>query len=401
MISQETIAIVKSTAPVLAEHGETITKVFYKRMFKNNPELKDIFNMTHQKKGTQPKALANAIFQYAQHIDKLEMLSGAVESIAHKHASLVVTPAMYPIVGENLLAAIGEVLGDAATPEIVGAWTEAYEALASILINREEEMYVDSAAQQGGFRGKKEFLVLKKVKESDVITSFYLKPKDGGAIPAFTPGQYISLTLEIPNTSHKHTRNYSLSDSNDKDYWRISVKREDGDPDGIVSNYLHAHIEEGDTLWLGMPFGEFVLHQDEKPVVLLAGGVGITPLMSMYNYLAKESDRQVTFVQCALNSSTHAFKEEIETNHRKDIASIVVYDQPLGTDVYDYKGYLSLTILQNIPNIEASNVYFCGPKVFMGHCLSLLKQLNFKEEQIHYEFFGPTEDLEVEEETLV
>lgn len=396
MVSQETIAIVKSTAPVLAEHGESITKVFYKRLFLHHPELKNIFNMTHQKKGSQPKVLANAVFMYAQYIDQLDQLGGLVASITEKHVSLSIQPEMYPIVGENLLAAIGEVLGEAATPEIVNAWAEAYNALAGILINQEEALYSERVDQTGGFRGKKAFEVVKKVKESAVITSFYLKRKDGMPVPTFKAGQYIALTVDIPNTSHQHTRNYSLSTSPSKDYLRISVKQEKGNPDGIVSNYLHEKIEEGDTLMLGMPAGEFFLEKGTAPVVLMAGGVGITPLMSMYETLVDENERSVAFIQCAENSAVHAFRNTIEASADDKRQSLVVYSNPLDTDVYDAKGYLTAALLEAIPNLSSHQFYFCGPTAFMKHCLQLLNRLGIPQDQIHYEFFGPAEELAIE-----
>lgn len=397
MASAKTIEIVKSTAAVLEQHGEAITTVFYKRLFEKHPEMKGIFNMTHQKQGTQPKVLANAIFQYAQHIDKLALLGDAVESIAQKHSSLSITPEMYPIVGENLLAAIKEVLGDAATPEIIGAWAEAYGDLAVIFVNREEELYSTREQLKGGFRGKKEFVVAQKVEESEVITSFYLQPKDGSAVPSFEHGQYIALTVDIPNTSHQHTRNYSLSDCNCKDYLRISVKKEHLDPEGIVSNHLHDNIKEGDSLNIGMPAGEFVLKNSDKPVVLIAGGVGITPLMSMYKNLVNSSDRKVLFVQCALNSAAHAFRKEIKSNLNANAKSVVVYDQPLDTDElgvnYDFEGFLATQMLNELGVAKDADFYFCGPKLFMANVLAVLKDLDIKEEQINYEFFGPTQEL--------
>lgn len=399
MISENTIKIVKSTAPVLAEHGEAITQAFYKRLFIRHPEMKNIFNMTHQKTGSQPKVLANAIFMYAQYIDQLEVLGSAVESIAQKHVSLAITPEMYPIVGENLLAGISEVLGEAATPEIIAAWAEAYGALANILIGREEDLYVNREKNEGGFRGNKDFVVAKKVEESAVITSFYLQRKDGAAIPEFKPGQYIALTLTIPNTTHQHTRNYSLSDCNCKDYLRISVKKEAGTPDGIVSTYLHDQIEVGAVLSVGMPSGEFFLQEEDKPVVLIAGGVGITPLMSMYNYITRKTDRKVTMIQCALNSELRAFEKEIEAGKEAGATAILLYDQPLETDVlgedYDQKGYLDLTTLASVSNLKESAIYFCGPKAFMANSLSLLNTLGVAEGDIHYEFFGPAEELEL------
>ena len=130
MLSPQTIKIVKETAPILEKHGVEITTHFYKRMFAHHPELLNLFNHANQKQGRQQTALANAVYAAALHIDRLETILPVVEQIAHKHRSLGVLPEQYPIVGENLLHAIKEVLGDAATEEI--PWGEAYRSNASL-----------------------------------------------------------------------------------------------------------------------------------------------------------------------------------------------------------------------------------------------------------------------------
>lgn len=398
MASKETIEIIKTTVPVLKLHGEKITEVFYKLLFQNHPELKDTFNMVNQKKGTQPKALANAIFQYAVHIDKLEMLGDAVETIAQKHTSLSISKEAYPIVGENLLAAIKEVLGDAATPAIINAWAEAYGDLAAIFIKREEDIYTTREKSLGGFRGMKEFIVTKKVKESSVITSFYLKRKDGSPVPTFSSGQYVTITVNIPNTLHKHTRNYSMSDASDKDYLRISVKKETGNPDGIVSNYLHSSITEGSLLSIGMPSGEFVLKETKNPIVFISGGIGVTPLLSMFKKASLEENRNILFIECVLNSETQAFKTEL-TKLATTSTVITVYSNPLEKDVlnenYHYKGYLTNEILDNLNVSNKSDFYFCGPTPFMANTLKLLKNIEVENSNINYEFFGPKDQLEL------
>lgn len=397
MASKKTIEIVKSTAPVLEQHGEAITKVFYKRLFKNHPELKDVFNMTNQKKGTQQIALANAVFKYACYIDKLEMMGDALETIAQKHTSLSVPKEAYPIVGANLLIAIKEVLGDAATPDIMEAWEEAYGDLAVIFVDKEEEMYVEGEKRKGGFRGKKKFEIIKKVKESNVVTSFYLKREDGESVPNFIAGQYVAVTVTIPNTSHKHTRTYSLSDSNDKDYLRISVKKQEGNPDGIVSNYLHSDKTAGDTLILGMPSGEFVIKESEKPLILISGGIGVTPILSMFKEAINNKNKKIIFIQCALNGNTVAFKKEIDELLIKNSKSVTVYSEPLDSDIvgqdYDYKGFLSKTILRDLNITNESDFYFCGPTPFMANLVSILNDLKVDKTSINFEFFGPIEEL--------
>lgn len=141
MLSEKTIAVVKSTAPILAQHGETLTRHFYKRLFEHHPEIVPMFDAANQASGKQQKALAVAIAAYAANIDRLEALGKAIETIAQKHVSYAVKPEHYPIVGENLLASIREVLGETATEEVITAWTEAYAFLSDVLIGREKEIY--------------------------------------------------------------------------------------------------------------------------------------------------------------------------------------------------------------------------------------------------------------------
>ena len=149
MLTQKTKDIVKATAPVLAEHGYAIIKCFYKRMFEAHPELKNVFNMAHQEQGQQQQALARAVYAYAENIEDPGSLTAVLKNIANKHASLGVRPEQYPIVGEHLLAAIKEVLGSAATDEIISAWAQAYGNLADVLMGIESELYERSAVQPG------------------------------------------------------------------------------------------------------------------------------------------------------------------------------------------------------------------------------------------------------------
>src|SRR5699024_9577910 len=146
-----------------------------KNMFKNHPELLNIFNEANQKKGDQQVALANMVYAAAKNLDNLEVLLDDVKLIAHKHRGLNVRPEHYPIVGKYLLLAIKEVLGDAATDEIIEAWEEAYGVVAQVFIDIETQMYEEALMQEGGWDGFKDFVVTDKVKESDVITSFYLE----------------------------------------------------------------------------------------------------------------------------------------------------------------------------------------------------------------------------------
>jgi nitric oxide dioxygenase len=402
MLDMKTIEVIKSTVPVLEEHGEKITTVFYQQMFSAHPELLNIFNHANQKQGRQQRALASAVYAAAKYIDNLEVILPAVRQIAHKHRSLGILPEHYPIVGTHLLAAIKDVLGDAATDEILGAWGEAYQVIADAFISVEAEMYDEAENQQGGWKGFKAFKVVRKVKESDVITSFYLTPEDGKDLPEFTPGQYISVKLEIPGQVNTHIRQYSLSDAPRKDYYRISVKRETNPDhhDGIVSNYLHGSVEEGDKLPVSAPAGDFVVNTDVKtPLVLLSGGVGLTPMVSMLKTVAAlQPDRQVTFIHATSNSRMHAFREDAAAAAAQgNVKTVIFYDNPTPEDQekanYDVKGYVTKEWLKDNIQLDETDFFFCGPVPFMKHVNTALKELGVPGERIHYEFFGPKGDL--------
>ncbi|MEC0268791.1 NO-inducible flavohemoprotein [Paenibacillus anseongense] len=404
MLSQQSIDIIKSTAPVLEIHGTSITKRFYEMLFTSHPELLNIFNHANQKQGRQQTALANAVYAAAVHIDRLEAILPVVKQIAHKHRSLGVKPEHYPIVGQHLLAAIQEVLGEAATPEILQAWAGAYGIIADAFIGVEADMYHQTEAQEGGWSDFKRFRIARKVKESDVITSFYLMPEDGAPLPTFEPGQYISVKLDIPGDTYTHIRQYSLSDAPGKAHYRISVKRENlmaDRPDGKVSMFLHNETKEGDVVLISAPAGDFTLdQQDPRPVVLISGGVGLTPIVSMLQTLASTNpERQVTFIHAAQNSQHHAFKghiEELGLQHPA-LSYYWCYDKPTASDreenSFHREGHVSLDWLQSVVPTSAASFYFCGPVPFMKAVNSALREWGIPEEDRHFEFFGPAGSL--------
>ena len=411
LLNQKQIEIVKSTVPVLEQHGEKITTRFYQLMFGNHPELLNIFNHANQKQGRQQRALASAVYAAAMYIDNLEAILPVVKQISQKHRSLGIKPEHYPIVGKHLLLAIKDVLGEAATDDIMNAWAEAYGVIADAFISVEKAMYDEAENQQGGWEGFRPFIIDKKVKESDVITSFYLKPTNNKEIASFIPGQYISIKLEISGEKFTHIRQYSLSDVPGKDYYRISVKRESGtkNPDGMVSNFLHDQINEGDIVNISAPAGDFVLDLDsKKPIVLLSGGVGLTPILSMLKTVSEvQPERDVVFIHAAQNSSVHALRNEVEelsTNEK--IKAFVFYDSPTEEDrlnkSFDIEGYVTQEWLKQNTAINEADYYFCGPEPFMKAINNSLMKLGVPEERIHYEFFGPKGSLtENQERPLV
>ena len=241
-------------------------------------------------------------------------------------------------------------------------------------------------------RGPREYKVTHKVVESDAITSFYLEPTDGRSVPAFFPGQFLTVDLKS-NTGELVRRTYSLSCGTDvQNSYRISVKRE---PDGIGSRILHDTVQEGDRLSIHDPTGDFVLDSTStRPVVLLSGGVGLTPLVSMLHALADEGERDVFFVHACDDGRVHALGEEVRMlASRSDRVTVhVCYRNPGDEDVagrdYDSQGLVSKEILQRLLPIDDYDVYLCGPTVFMQAMYDLLTDLGVAENRIAYEYFG-------------
>lgn len=402
------ITLIKATVPVLAEHGKTITDVFYKHLLDENPALNSIFNIPNQRNGHQSRALSGALYAYAAHIDDLGALSAAVELICNKHASLYVQPEHYHVVYKYLMRAMAEVLGEALTPEIKDAWATAYWQLADLMIARENQIYRESE----GWTDWREFTIKDKVQESEEITSFYLAPVDGKPLPSFRPGQYISVQVFVPELGHTQPRQYSLSDKPNPEYYRISVKKEAGlskddapSYPGYVSNLLHDKFNKGDKLKVSHPCGDFFLSAVEDasshPVVLLSAGVGLTPLTSILNTLTSKSaskDRSLHFIHGARTSGVRAFKEHISTLSKEYpnlnatfFTSLPAETEKEGED-YHFAGRVDLGKLDAKKDLFLDNpetdYFVCGPETFMTDIEAGLKKRGVGAERIKMELFG-------------
>ena len=278
-----------------------------------------------------------------------------------------------------------------ATPAVIDAWGAAYGQLADILIGAEENLYKQKEEAEGGWRGTREFRLVRREQESSEIVSFYFAPVDGKPVLRAEPGQYIGLKLDIDGAEQR--RNYSLSALCDGKEYRISVKREAG---GKVSNYLHDVLAVGDTLQLFPPAGDFTLAASDKPLVLISGGVGITPTLPMLQ-AALQTQREVHFIHCARNGAVHAFRawiDELAERHPQ-LKRFYCYAEPHDDAAADAVGLLSEDLLAEwLPQERDVDAYFLGPKGFMAAVKRQLKGLGVPEQQSRYEFFGPAAALE-------
>ncbi|MFT9638186.1 2Fe-2S iron-sulfur cluster-binding protein [Alcaligenes phenolicus] len=250
----------------------------------------------------------------------------------------------------------------------------------------------------------RDYRVLEKLRESDVITSFVLEPVDG-VVPPYQPGQYLVFRLEIDGQIV--LRNYSVSGDPDcTDRLRISVKHEKAPAgssvaDGLASSYLHQQVQPGDVLSAAGPMGEFVLDESsQRPVVLLSGGVGQTPLLAMLHRLLKRSQRKVYVIHACDNSAVHAFADEMRelVAQREGVQLYFCYRNPTEHDeqagLHHVAGLITREQLQRWLPLDDYEFYLCGPSAFMQSNYGVLRSLGVARERIHYEFFGPATVLE-------
>ena len=251
-MTPQQIELVKSTVPVLREHGVALTSYFYKRMLGNHPELKNVFNLDHQTTGRQPRALAAAVLAYAENIETPEKLAKAVEHIATKHVSLDIQPAQYSIVGENLLHSISEVLDVPFESDLIEAWKQAYLQLADILIGAEQQKYDQLAAQNGGWSGWRNFKIV-SIEDHAEGKFFNIRAADQQTIPTAQAGEYISVKVHVPEKGIDQPQQFSFSSTQDTAQYGFLVKSQAEHSEYDVANILLSHYQVGDELAVSAP----------------------------------------------------------------------------------------------------------------------------------------------------
>jgi ferredoxin-NADP reductase len=237
--------------------------------------------------------------------------------------------------------------------------------------------------------------------------SFHLEPVDGQALPPFRPGQFLTFSLDVaggpPPAGRALTRCYSLSDGPDPARYRVTIKRVPAPPEhpeflpGQSSCHFHDHVREGDVLRVKAPAGHFFLDtQSEVPVVLIGGGIGITPMMSMLRWcIVNQPQRPVHLFYGLRHSDEHAFKAPLEAMAAAHPALHlhVVYSRPLPADVpgrdYRHEGHVDVALLRRTLPHGRHQFYVCGPPAMMRTLVPGLAEWGVPVADIHHEAFGP------------
>ncbi|MFC9834777.1 globin domain-containing protein [Rhodococcus sp. NPDC127530] len=386
MLSPTSTDVIRATLPVVGAAISDITTLFYRRMFDAHPELeRDLFNRGNQKQGEQQKALAGAIAAFAAL--QLEPDQARVDlilsRIANKHASLGIEPSQYAIVHTHLFAAIVEVLGDAVTPDVAAAWDEVYWLMAETLIAMEAGLYASAGVAVGDVW--RDVRVRERRHESADTVSFVLTSLDGSPLPAFAPGQYLSVAVHLPDGA-RQIRQYSLSSAPSLGDWRISVKRA-----GEVSNFLYHNTFEDDVLTVSTPFGDLVLQDDDAPLLLVSAGIGCTPMIGMLSHLADTEDsRPVSVLHADRSASSHAHRAELtELVERLPFAVMHRWYEDLGARRPESSLQEGRADLGEVTIAPGTRAYLCGPLPFMLGMREALLAKDVPAENIHYEVFGP------------
>lgn len=398
MLSEPSTRIVRATLPAVGAAIEDITGLFYRKLFDAHPDLlRDLFNRGNQASGAQRQALAGSIAAFAARLveDPDTRPDVMLGRIAHKHASLGITPAQYDVVHTHLFAAIAEILGDAVTPEVAAAWDEVYWLMANALIALEARLYAEREVAAGDVWHTWE--VVSRTEETADTATFRLRPADGSPAPHFRPGQYVSVQVPLPDGA-RQIRQYSLSGAPGGRLHSITVKRvhegtfpDRAAPDGEVSHHLHTRVRTGDLLQVSLPYGDLVIGQDaaDAPLLLASAGIGCTPMLAMLEHLADTGHpAPVTVVHGDRAPADHALRAEHALLAEKlpDAAAHFWYEHPAPGHPADRTGRVDLG---GLPVPAGTRAYLCGPLPFMRSVRTQLLARGVRAADIHYEVFGP------------
>lgn len=375
MLSASSKPIVEATLPVVGEHLEEISRVFYETMLGENPDLLNLFSRSAQATGEQRQALAGAVAAFASHlVGSGPFPDHIVERIAQRHCALGICPSQYTTVGRYLLGAVGTVLGDAVTPAIAAAWDEVYWLFAVRLIGRESRLY--AAAGVDAEHPWRAYTVASKVAEAEDTISLLLTPADGAPVPHFHPGQYVSIAADLPDGT-RQLRQYSLSQASTGGTLRITVRRVAG---GAVSGFLHDMVRPGDSLTVSQAYGDLTLRPGDAPLLLISAGVGITPMAAILDQVARtQPAREVTAVHADRSPERHPLRADMLAGgaRLRTFRHQVWYEETEGRVDPDA-----------IPLHPDAEVYLCGPIPFMRAMRAGLHRRGVPDDRIRYEVFG-------------
>jgi nitric oxide dioxygenase len=389
--------VVKATLPLIGARIDDITREFYHQLFTNHPQLlRNLFNRGNQAQGAQQRALAASIATFATHLvdPNLPHPADLLSRIGHKHASLGVTADQYPIVHDNLFAAIVTVLGaDVVTGDVAEAWDRVYWIMADTLIALEHDLYAQAGVADGDVYRRAQ--VTARVADPSGAVLVTVRPLSG-ELGDFTPGQYVSVGVTMADGA-RQLRQYSLINAPGQGELTFAVRPVEavGDaPAGEVSTWIRDNLCVGDLVDVTVPFGDLPAPATTAPLVLISAGIGVTPMIGMLEALVADGTRAPVHVLHADRSdTTHPLRErQRELVAQLPGATLDVWyeDGVTGGRPGVHAGLLTLADVSHaLP--EGAEVHLCGNNGFVSAVRAQLTHAGVPAERIHCELFSPND----------
>lgn len=387
-LDPEHAKIVAATLPLIGAHIDEITVEFYQRLFANNPALiRNLFNRGNQAQGFQQRALAASIATFATHLVDPEVPrpTDLLTRIAHKHASLGITEDKYPIVHENLFAAIVAVLGaDTVTAEVAEAWDRVYWIMANTLIELEQNLYADADVAPGDVYRR--VPVLARVDDPSGAVVLTVSAQN----PNFSAGQYISVGVTLPDGA-RQLRQYSVINKTDGEltFAVRPVAASGAQPAGEVSNWIRDNVRVGDLLDVTVSFGDLPMPRAGAPVVLISAGIGITPMVGLMEaFFATAPDTVVRALHADLEEASHPLRrrQQILVDALPNATLDVWYENP-----GDSAAHSGLLRLDEVDLPVGADIYLCGGNGFVQAVRAQLQAHGVNADNIHCELFSPND----------
>lgn len=396
MFTVEEQAIVNKTSTFLVQENDSLLKNFRGIMESDHPALNRYFTLNNQSREKHLRALLALVKNMVVKNVSLQELEKFISGVANKHASLSVESSLYESMGDCFIRAIDKTLevlleSDKADlildikavddlNHIMQIWHRVYRKITKPLIEKEEALYQKGELAPGGWRGERAFFVAQKEKESETITSFYLKPVDGQPTIKHQAGQYLGVRFTLPNGQEKY-RNYSISQIADGVSYRITLKHQ------------AQEVKVGDKVFVSPPFGEFVLRPSSRPVVFISAGVAITPMIPLLQEAIKEG-RAIYFLHATVDHQTDLFYDWLyeQVAHYEKLKVFKAYEDNR-LQKGDMEGILNKEVLANILPVPHLDVYCLGAIPFMRMVRNSMMNLGVPPSQFYHEFFWPLDQL--------
>jgi nitric oxide dioxygenase len=387
--------IVAATLPLIGAHIDEITAEFYRRMFGNHPELlRNLFNRGNQAQGAQQRALAASIATFATHLVDPDLPHPAelLSRIGHKHASLGVTADQYPIVHDNLFAAIVAVLGaDTVTDEVAAAWDRVYWIMAETLIDLEHDLYAAAGVSDGDVYRRAR--VVSRVDDPSGAVLLTVRSADE-PFPDFLPGQYVSVGITMSDGA-RQLRQFSLVNAPGTEELTFAVKpvgATNDQPAGEVSTWIAANVCVGDILDVTVPFGDLPAPAGGEPLVLISAGIGVTPMIGILEFLAAQAPgTPVRVLHADRSDRSHPLrKRQRELLAQLPNATLDVWYED-GLTAGQAGVHPGLLTLEGIELPDMAQVYLCGNNGFVQAVRSQLVARGVPAARVHCELFSPND----------